>query len=1103
MPTKQEYRQRLVAKLQELFLLDQPDLDFGFYRIMHAKAKEITQFLEHDLLDIIEEAFGQEDENRLAGLQAEVDREIRNAVDYGADPENSPKVKEARVRYETALDNVGAEASIYDHLYRFFERYYDKGDFISRRYYTRETASKAAPFAVPYNGEEVMLHWANADQYYIKTAEYFNNATFDLSQAPEVQKAQAEQFDLGEDSVPTRIHFHIVEGTEGAHGNVKASENETRYFIIHHEQPVTRNEQDELVIQFEYRPDPEKSGQEGPWRARRAAEAVETVLDALPDLDGGEGYLKLLQTPAPTEKDAKRPLLAKYVNRYTSRNTHDYFIHKDLEGFLRRELDFYIKNEVMRLDDIENADAPAVESYLSRIRVLRRIAGQIITFLAQLEEFQKKLWLKKKFVVEANYCITLDRVPEEFYAEIAANDAQREEWVQLYAIDEIEVSTVGPGYSEPLAIEFLRANPYMMFDTGFFDPNFKAKLLSVLEDLDEKCSGVLVHAENFQALRLVHDRYYEQVQCIHIDPPYNTETSGFAYKNAFKHSSWVAMMFDRVRQAQSLMSTDGVFFCHIDHNEYENLFHIFDTLPLVNQGTIVWDKRNPAPGSSTIARQHEYITAYSKTLVKLRLKKTNGEAILDKAKELIQQYGGVNEQSRKGFKTWLRKQSEFTGGEKAYSEIDDDGRVFQSVHLGASEQRTDPKYFIPFVHPVTLKPCPVPSRGWTGEPGFMQSLLDNNEIIFGPDENNQPRRKYFLEDSLASEFTSVIQSAEKGKTTVDALGVMFPYCHPVGLYEDLDWSGTQDKIGYVLDFFAGSGTNGHAVINLNREDGGQRKYILVEMGRHFDTVLKPRVQKVVYSADWRDGKPQTRDTGVSQCFKVLRLESYEDTLNNLIIDGNPTRQQLLSANDDLRRAYMLGYMLDVETRSSASLLNTDAFADPTRYILKAKKPGSDEYTLRSVDLVETFNYLIGLRVEHIAAPQTFTASFKRDPDPELPGEQHTRLVLDGRMRQDEDGPWWFRKVEGWVPTNPMQPNNGQRDKVLIVWRKLTGDLEQDNLMLDEWFRHNRISTRDFEFDTIYVNGSNNLPNLRQEGETWKVRLLEEEFMQRMWDGDGA
>ncbi|MEL7656372.1 MAG: site-specific DNA-methyltransferase, partial [Bacillota bacterium] len=135
-----------------------------------------------------------------------------------------------------------------------------------------------------------------------------------------------------------------------------------------------------------------------------------------------------LRTAAPTESNPKRTLLEKHLADYSARNTFDYFIHKDLRGFLRRELDFYIKNEVMRLDDIEDEGAPRVEQYLSKIKVLRMIAHKIIEFLAQIEDFQKKLWLKKKFVVETNYCITLDRVPEALYPEICANNAQREEW---------------------------------------------------------------------------------------------------------------------------------------------------------------------------------------------------------------------------------------------------------------------------------------------------------------------------------------------------------------------------------------------------------------------------------------------------------------------------------------------------------------------------------------------------------------------------------------------------------------------------------------------------------------------------------------------------
>jgi adenine-specific DNA-methyltransferase len=215
------------------------------------------------------------------------------------------------------------------------------------------------------------------------------------------------------------------------------------------------------------------------------------------------------------------------------------------------------------------------------------------------------------------------------------------------------------------------------------------------------------------------------------------------------------------------------------------------------------------------------------------------------------------------------------------------------------------------------------------------------------------------------------------------------------------------------------------------------------------------------------------------------------------------RGKAINASPSLKEDYMLHYLLDVETCGSQSLLNIDAFCDPTAYTLKVKKPGSDEYVTRPVDLLETFNYLIGLRVVHIAEPQVFGAAFTRISDPELPEDQHTKLVLDGKLRQDAAGPWWFRKVEGWVPKEPQNPNNGQKEKVLIVWRKLTDDLEKDNLILDEWFEKNRISTRDWEFDTIYVNGSNNLPNLQKEGDTWKVRLTEEEFMKRMWDTEGV
>lgn len=123
-------------------------------------------------------------------------------------------------------------------------------------------------------------------------------------------------------------------------------------------------------------------------------------------------------------------------------------------------------------------------------------------------------------------------------------------------------------------------------------------------------------------------------------------------------------------------------------------------------------------------------------------------------------------------------------------------------------------------------------------------------------------------------------------------------------------------------------------------------------------------------------------------------------------------------------------------------------------------------------------------MQHIAAPRSFGAAFERDSE--------GRLKLAGRLKQDADGPWWFRTVTGITP---------EGRKTVVIWRKLTGNAEQDNLVLETWFRDKQaFSVRDSEFDLIYVNGDNTLENLRLPDESWKVRLIEEDFHRLMFEG---
>ena len=1100
---------KLIRLLKELFQLDQPDLDFGLYRIMHAKAGQVTQFLEEDLLGIVREAFGEADEAQTAEAKAAYEAARQQATEYGApDPDVTEPVKKAKAAWDAAKESGSNEGDVYDHLYRFFERYYDNGDFMSRRYFARETDGKAAPYAVPYDGREVYLHWANRDQNYIKTSEYLTNFTFDPTQAKEFKEAHGELFE----QKPLKVHCRIVSASEGEHNNVKASEQTERYFIIHEPEPVKlevgETGEPELVIQFQYRPDPEKTGQDGTWRKKRLAEAAERVKALLPDLDGAVDYVTALMTLAPTEADKDRTLLEKYLAQYTSRNTMDYFIHKDLGGFLRRELDFYIKNEIMRLDDIESADAPRVEAYLAKVKVLRRIAQHLIDFLAQLEDFQKRLWLKKKFVVDTQYCITLDRIPEEFYPEIAANAAQREEWMHLFSIDKLD------GFSEPLTIEFLNQNNQLIIDTKWFSDIYSEKLISEIEQIDQNLGAVKIQADNMQALSLIKKKFSNSIEGVYIDPPYNTGDDGFNYKDNYKSSSWMSMQGNSLPIATKLLKPTAVMFASCDEHQFlEYGMFLNEIFGIGNHvETITWNKRVPK-NDKGVGNIHEYIYAFAADAKKrkeadlsLIMRKDGIEEIYDLVSK-CRKDGKPLQETRSELKKFYKKQG-YDRGISLYCEIDPQYGIWGKINMSWPNAKTEgPRYEV--INPVTGRPCPVPDNGWRWKKEtFEEAERDGPEYIL-PDgsimrgriwypnkETQQPSSITYLHEVESFLLRSIISLKSDGSVQLSHLGLAgtVDYPKPPRLIEWLAYS-TAFREGYFLDYFAGSGTTGDAITNLNRDDKGTRKTLQIDMGSSFDTAMLPRYKKALYSSDWKGGVPQSRD-GLSQSFKYLRLESYEDALNNLTFRD----QVSTSGEPEFDREYMLRYWLDFETKGSPSLLNIEWFDDPTAYKLKIKKPGTDEYVEKAVDLVETFNWLIGLHVEHLDRWRGYQAAFKREVDPELPEDTNTRLMLDGRLEETDDGAWRFRKVEGYTLRTPGDHND--REKALVVWRKLTGDLEQDNLMLDEWFRKFRLSAQDTEFDVIYINGSNNLPNLRKAEETWKVRLIEEAFHQAMWDVEG-
>jgi adenine-specific DNA-methyltransferase len=1009
--------EELIAKLSELFELDKADLDFGIHRIIKTKHDQITKYLSERLPERVKSVLGELAQAEVGDSLADLKRQIVQSMGDEAFQEDgslAPLVANMPLgrQYTAALEasqnarsGAQTEAEVYSHLYEFFSRYYEEGDFISRR---RRTAGRET-YSVPYDGEEVVLHWANKDQYYIKSTEDLKDYTFTVPINPSGDTA--------------RVQFKLTR-MDAVQNNNKAN----RIFVLDEEEGIEATG-DTLVIPFHFAEGKKRNQTE-------EAEWEQAVLDALPE----EWQQRLAARDTTYTGDGERSILQKHLRNYTKKNTSDYFIHKDLGGFLRRELDFYIKNEVMYLDDVDSRPADYLEKELRKIKAIRAVAHDLIDFLAQFEDFQKRLWLKKKFVIETNWCITLDRVPEELYPEIAANDAQREEWVRLFAINEITGDMVTPAYTQPLTVEFLKANDKLVLDTAFFPAEFRKRLLHGIDDIEAQTDGLLIHSENFQALNLIHERFREQVQCLYIDPPYNTNATPILYKNEFMSSSWISLMADRLLSGFSLLSSDSSYgVIAIDDHELTHLSQLLEQLfPRRELHRVVV---NHYPGSGTgrsnVSRTHEYA---------LFLTPDDQDILRGEARE-----GGWRE---RGFcRSGTGDNNYRSGRPNSFYAVLVDESEWEIRGFEPPPDKESNDYPTERTEDGWLRVYPLGSDGsercWSLS--YESAVKAWQEGLLVCTSNGVIKRRYFDEDSrnlLPSVWVDGRYSAVTNGTNLltSLLGESGLFSYPKSLFtvaSAVEAGTFNAEQCYVLDYFGGSGTTGHAVIHLNRQDEASRKYILVEMGEYFDTVLKPRMEKVVYSTDWNEGKPTSRDSGVSHCFKYLRLESYEDGLNNLTLDDRSA--DLLGLPEDVQDDYLLRYSLDIETR--ASLLDLERFENPFDYKLKVYNRETGEAEPHPVDLPETFNYLLGLRV---------------------------------RTMQMRDG---FLVIEG---------ENPAAETVLVIWRNVH---EKDNAALEAFVTGTlRINPADTEYAAIYINGDTTLDDPHK-----KILLTEQAFHGLMFD----
>ncbi|MGN0256814.1 MAG: site-specific DNA-methyltransferase [Bacteroides sp.] len=922
-----------VQTLRDMFMIDDAaELDFGIYRIMEQKKAEIETFfglndesdnnaLCHKIESILAEQMG------ASANAAEIRQQIEDRIriyredGYSMDDINrNPKIVELRQKLEDTGDPTVMLPRVLTALNDFFTRYYDKGDFISQRRYLN---GGDATYLVPYNGEEVKLHWANADQYYIKTSETFKNYRFKLKNGKEVEftlKNAVQLKNNEKDQKDWARKFKLWDGV------CEPGEEPAPDYM-----PVQMEDDGVLHIYFTYELMKKKGNEQKTLNNTIFNTLAPIIMEKYRD-----DYIDLLTIP--TDNGVEE--LRRHINRYTTKNSSDYFIHKNLGDFLRRELDYFLKNEVMHISDL---DYNNLRRTLTEAKTIKAVGEEIIQMLAGLEDFQKKLWLKKKFVVQSDYCITLDRVPEELYEEICGNEKQHEEWKQLFSIEEIKATPADmfkpatQGYTGQLTVEFLKENPHLVLDTAFFPVEFKQRLLSSIENIDEECNGLLINSENFQALELLQEKYREKVKCVYIDPPYNIDGDGFVYKDNFRDSTWLSMMNERLDKGRWLMSQDAPIFISIDDKEQSNVKTLCD----LNYGVenfyaqVIWQKRTSPDARYNLGAAHDFITVYAKDKESFK----GGINKLELSEERASQYKNPDNDPR---------------GEWASVDI-----------TGQTGHATNGQYY-KITTPSGKEMFPPKGRCWALAESTFKDLVADNRIWFGEDGNARPRQKKFLAESEGANLWTWWSNSEVGhnqEATKELAALfgnsdVFTNPKPVRLINRIITLASKND-SVILDYFAGSGTTGDAVVKLNRENTeSNRTFILCEMGDYFNSVTKPRIQKVIYSIDWKDGKPVSRE-GSSHCFKYIRLEQYEDTLNNLYRDSKDRAWYEEKIGPDT-----IGYVMDMQ--SQQNWLHTDWMANP--FDVKMKITRGNETREQTIDVVETFNYLIGLYVEKMLWP---------------------------------------------------------------------------------------------------------------------------------------
>lgn len=544
------------------------------------------------------------------------------------------------------------------------------------------------------------------------------------------------------------------------------------------------------------------------------------------------------------------------------------------------------------------------------------------------------------------------------------------------------------------------------------------------------------------------NKFNNLIDSIYIDPPYNTDASEIIYKNGYKASSWATLINDRLIEGKNLLNNTGILSATIDDFQKRELYNILlENFSKAGILGVVVIRNNPSgrPIPTGFAISHEYGIFVSRSL----------DATVGTFDRTEKQNKRYNLKDNKGLYMWelLRKRG------------------------SDSERKDSPKAFFPiYMKNNNLR---VPEMEWNeGKNEWVNiEAPQKGEIVLLPiDENSIERRWRWGHSRIVSNLNELkveknsihytvyykyrppegaipptnwidakYSATEHGTGVLKNLFTSYnPFSYPKSIYavrDTLKITLSNKNKGYILDYFAGSGTTFHSTQILNNEDNGKRKCILIEQGGYVYSVIIPRIKKIAYTFDWKDGKPKNKSmNGLGIFFKYQRLEQYEEALENIAFNASEDALQKALGFDQ----YIPKYFLEFETKGSQTLVNTESMKDPWDYKLKVWD-GFTYDTEQVVDLVETFNYLIGMHMQKCITKD-----------------------IDGKKYQFIYG------------------NDNSNKQILVIWRSVKGwevnDYKKDSQVL-------RKELENYTYDLLYINDQAHIDGYQPIEEVFKNKMM--------------